>query len=423
MNTTKPAPRFLDIHVLRSVPFSNLNRDDIGAPKDVTFGGRRRARVSSQSMKRSVREMMQERGWAPAAERTRKLPGRTSGHLVHLGGWDKHDADLFAHAALHSVGVKPYAQVGSSDTLTFLPADAGKVLAEALHSHPATSAVLQEQSALFKENRDAADIAEKDKAEKEKAFKEFTARVGALSKAIQSERTRNGSGKDLAAAVKSVLLSVNPLIALMGRMLASMPDSNVDGAVQVAHAFTTHEVVDESDFFTAVDDLQSAADTGAGFVGVADFVTGVFYYYACVDLGSLESTMEASGGGDRGDAAEIAAAFAAAFALAGPSAKQSSTAPNTRPSVVLVSARADQPVSYANAFERPVAAAKEGGFISPSAARLLAEAEADDREEVAWAVSFVSPHVEDAASPDWAFGLSSLSALKNAVSGRLAPGS
>ena len=46
---------YLDINVLQSVPSSNINRDDTGAPKTAIYGGVTRSRVSSQSWKRAVR--------------------------------------------------------------------------------------------------------------------------------------------------------------------------------------------------------------------------------------------------------------------------------------------------------------------------------------------------------------------------------
>ena len=39
---------FVDIHVLQTLPPSNPNRDDTGAPKTATFGGVQRMRISSQ---------------------------------------------------------------------------------------------------------------------------------------------------------------------------------------------------------------------------------------------------------------------------------------------------------------------------------------------------------------------------------------
>ena len=51
----------IEIHALQNFAPSNLNRDDTGAPKDAFFGGTRRARVSSQCLKRAVREHFKEK--------------------------------------------------------------------------------------------------------------------------------------------------------------------------------------------------------------------------------------------------------------------------------------------------------------------------------------------------------------------------
>ena len=46
---------FVELHIIQNFPPSNLNRDDLGQPKDADFGGYRRARISSQCLKRSTR--------------------------------------------------------------------------------------------------------------------------------------------------------------------------------------------------------------------------------------------------------------------------------------------------------------------------------------------------------------------------------
>lgn len=50
----------LEIHILQSFPPANLNRDENGMPKSTVFGGRPRARISSQCQKRAVRLFYQE---------------------------------------------------------------------------------------------------------------------------------------------------------------------------------------------------------------------------------------------------------------------------------------------------------------------------------------------------------------------------
>jgi len=47
--------KHLELHIIQSV-----NRDDLNSPKTAVFGGVQRARVSSQSWKRSIREMAKE---------------------------------------------------------------------------------------------------------------------------------------------------------------------------------------------------------------------------------------------------------------------------------------------------------------------------------------------------------------------------
>ena len=49
-------PQFIDIHILQTVPPSNINRDDTGSPKTAYFGGVKRSRVSSQAWKKATRD-------------------------------------------------------------------------------------------------------------------------------------------------------------------------------------------------------------------------------------------------------------------------------------------------------------------------------------------------------------------------------
>ena len=52
--------KYVDIHVVQTVPPSCVNRDDMGSPKTALFGGVRRSRVSSQSWKHAMRKMFPE---------------------------------------------------------------------------------------------------------------------------------------------------------------------------------------------------------------------------------------------------------------------------------------------------------------------------------------------------------------------------
>ena len=48
--------KLIELHILQSFPVTCLNRDDLGSPKSAVFGGANRARLSSQSLKRAIRE-------------------------------------------------------------------------------------------------------------------------------------------------------------------------------------------------------------------------------------------------------------------------------------------------------------------------------------------------------------------------------
>ena len=52
--------KLIELHILQSFPVSCLNRDDVGSPKTAVFGGVNRARLSSQSLKRAIRNYAQD---------------------------------------------------------------------------------------------------------------------------------------------------------------------------------------------------------------------------------------------------------------------------------------------------------------------------------------------------------------------------
>jgi CRISPR system Cascade subunit CasC len=140
-------------------------------------------------------------------------------------------------------------------------------------------------------------------------------------------------------------------IAMFGRMLADNPDYNREAAVQVAHAITTHKVVVEDDFYTAVDDLKKPAeDAGAGFIGELGFGSGVFYLYACIDRELLVKNL----GGNTSLAKKAIEAFVEGFTTARPNGKQNSFAAHARANYLRVEKGGEQPRSLAAAFFKPI---------------------------------------------------------------------
>lgn len=324
--------RYIDIHLLQTVPYANLNRDDLGSPKSVRFGYADRTRVSSQCWKRAVREEL-ETSSGDAAKRTRQLPQAVQGRLTKQG-WERELATFAAAqvmATLATIAVKADGfrvdkETGEAQVLFYLPERAFDELADIC---------VQQRDRL----------------------------TGLQSGAV---KLKKGEAPLPADAVREAMARRNDVINLFGRMLAELPGTNVDGAVQVAHAFTTHSTDPQVDFFTAVDDLKRDADqAGSGHMNSAEFSTGTFYRYASVNLQDLTDNL-----GDAATAVELTSAFLSAFITAMPQAKKNSTAPFTVPDLAYIAVRADRPVSLAGAFENPVRATLDSGYADPSRRQL-----------------------------------------------------
>src|SRR3972149_3097871 len=78
----------IELHILQNFAPSNLNRDDTNSPKECEFGGYRRARISSQCIKRSIREYFKSSSLLPPenlASRTQRLVDDLAQRLVKQG--------------------------------------------------------------------------------------------------------------------------------------------------------------------------------------------------------------------------------------------------------------------------------------------------------------------------------------------------
>jgi len=297
--------RFVQLHFLTAYPPSNPNRDDQGRPKTAMYGGVRRLRLSSQSLKRAARlsEAMRRGLDGYMGERTQRIGDEVRKHLLGKGADEKH-ADGIA---------KDIADIF------------GKVDEAAIKKNPAN--VRTRQLVFVSPDERAA------------AF-EWADRMLA--------------GASTPANLKEVVLRTADSavdVAMFGRMLAADPDFNREAAVQLSHAITTHRAIVEDDYYTAVDDLKRPAeDLSAGFVGEAGFGSGVYYLYACINTDLLVTNL----GGDRGLARQAMEAVVEAFATATPSGKRNSYGHHVRAGYIRAEAGETQPRSLAAAFLRPV---------------------------------------------------------------------
>jgi CRISPR system Cascade subunit CasC len=326
----------IDLHVLQTVPPSNLNRDDTGSPKSAVYGGVRRARVSSQAWKRATRESFQ--GLLDPQElgtRTKRVAEFVAKRITELDpGIDTPTAwDLAAQTIQAATGTKVE------------PVDR-KVKAAQKAGGPAPapeSGYLMFLSAQQRDGLAALAVEGKDDI-----------------KAFLKDKETKARAKSIADTGHSVD------IALFGRMVADGADINVDAATQVAHAISVHAVDIESDYYTAVDDENPEEETGAGMIGTVDFNSATLYRYAAVDVDQLARNLGQGireGAEDTEPVRRAVEAFVSGFVTSMPSGKVNTFGNHTLPDAVVVKLRDERPISFVGAFEKPMADDAGEGFI------------------------------------------------------------
>ncbi|WP_221354707.1 type I-E CRISPR-associated protein Cas7/Cse4/CasC [Streptomyces beigongshangae] len=335
---------FLDVHALQTVPPSNLNRDDTGAPKSAVYGGVPRARVSSQAWKRATRTYFRDEQLLDPSElgvRTKKIVEAVAGRITALDPSVQDEAALqLADEAVKAAGLKTEVPKRKAD--------------QAKEGEPAPAP--EAKYLVFLSSRQLDGLA----------------RLAVEGAADITAFLKDKKNKDRAKEIADTRHSVD--IALFGRMVADVADINVDAAVQVAHAISVHRVENESDYYTAVDDENTDEETGAGMIGTVDFNSATLYRYAALGVHQLAATL---GQGLREDepltepVRRAVEAFVHAFIASLPTGKINTFGHHTLPDAVIVTLRTTRPVSFVSAFEEPVRA-EQGGHVRQAAERLAA---------------------------------------------------
>lgn len=333
----------IELHILQNFAPSCLNRDDMNAPKDCYFGGKRRARISSQCFKRAARMNpdFAESLSHSVGTRTRLLQVALL-EWFETKGKDREESAKVVNPVVSRIGSGLDEKDRTSIGL-YLGQDEIKRIGESIE-------------AKYDELLEAA--AEEDTEKEGKKGKK--ARKGAGSSAVQE--VAETISKSFVPGTKAAD------VALFGRMIAEATHFNVDASAQVAHALSTNSVDLEYDYFTAVDDLQPKGDPGAGMIGIQQFNSACFYRYANVHLPQLAENL----GDDLELARESALAFIKSFITAIPPAKQNSHAAHNPPDFVMAVVRTGgAPLSLANAFAKPVRPKGDKDLVGESVAQLI----------------------------------------------------
>ncbi len=343
--------KFLQIHILQSMPPGNLNRDETGQPKKCIFGGVTRGRISSQCLKRNIRHSMQfkEAFGDALSVRTTYLPRMVADELRKIKS-DVCDDELNKMKAALAKKFKAEKTKGESE-------EAGEDKEDQESSQGSSPTDQTGQLVFFPPP--------------------FTKEIAALIADLMNNKGDvykawlNGKKKDREKHKKDMQEFENEIfkksgsltvdIGLFGRMTTSDLVVNVEAACQVAHAISTHEAIIESDYFTAVDEKKvefattQTERTGAGFVGSGEhetfFDSAVYYKYLNLDVDALKKRLTWEGD----EAAHAAGVLVRAAALANPTGKQNSFAAHGVPELILIEvSKLKRPISYANAFLNPV---------------------------------------------------------------------
>lgn len=364
---------YLNLHVIISHSPSCLNRDDMNMQKSAMFGGVRRVRISSQSLKRAMRTSDYSKDFLGAPSvRTRNLELLKEKFVDEL----KNEFDEAIIRETIDRFAKTSVAAQESDTEEADEADENETIEETGHGSKKIAVapwVIDEIKALCgilsvvkkdglsaEEQKAAGGKFAKQKGRKKKTLQEL--QDDALNNKIQK------AVKEKSEVIKHAYASAHD-IALYGRMATSGLMTTIDGAVSVAHSITTHTVDADIDWFTAVDDL---VPLGSGHLDTQEFSSGVFYRYASVNLKQLQVNLgllsdikaqETVEG--RKKALEISAHLLHLLATVVPSAKQRSFAA-FNPADLVMASFSDIPISAANAFETPVGLERSGGYLQPS---------------------------------------------------------
>lgn len=367
---------FLQIHTLTSYHASLLNRDDAGLAKRIPFGGATRLRISSQCLKRHWRQWLIEQlkndralpsGWRSRRFFNRQVRPRVE-EMVPI------EYRQIALEALWDFACALFTKTPKKQDLKKLLEKVDVRLARPKQDssegttdvdlQPESEEVIWEppQAVLFSEP-EAQFFAEFISDVTKKAGGDVKEARRLVRKAVLEEWRRKAKDADCTQA-EALLRNYHAIHyglegALFGRFVTSDVLARVDAPVHVAHAFTTHALDTEMDFFTVVDDLAREEETGGAHMNETELGAGIFYGYVVVDVPLLMSNLTGCDrqdwkAHDPSDAKRLLSLLLHAIAQVTPGAKLGATAPYARAEWALLEVGQDLPRSLANAFLQPV---------------------------------------------------------------------
>ncbi len=307
----------IEIHTLTTHTAWAPNRGELGELKTMHFAGTARSRVSSQSIKHFIRnsDVFRE-ALVGRALRTRCFGEQHIYNPLVEGGYDQAIALEVAEVVTDQLRAPDKRKSGAGEQKRLKKMD-----------HADRLKILDADMLVFF------------------GPNELAAAAALVASLLAAREPRVPSLED--ALVLQERPS-SPAIALFGRMIAAHPRFNVPGALQCSHAMSINPNTGEVDFYTASDDLSQ--NGGSGFMGEAEFSSGIFYHYSCIDRALLKKNLN---GDEALTRIVIRAYLEALVTLTSPGKKNSFSSPNFA-FYVRVEKSLGQPRSLCDAFVRPI---------------------------------------------------------------------
>jgi CRISPR system Cascade subunit CasC len=317
----------ITLHILNSIPWSNLNRDGNGVPKVAVIGKTTRGRLSSQAIKRAIRLDYET---ATGVESIGSVRSRSLARVIA-------EEAVAQNTALEIEETKALAQ---------------KLIDTLVGKAPASSWLSDEEISVAATRIALGEIRMTDDKRPKIEFLETGGATGSLA------------------------------IASFGRMFASESSFNTDAAIAVSPAVSVHPILIQNDYFITMDDAPAVGQLGspADHMGSSQYLSGVFYRTVTIDVEQLRKNWAFKLKDGEAVTTELRRKLltqlirSIIFKL--PDGKSTTTAPYIAPLVILAE---EQSYRVAYDFETPVQAGVDGGFTEASVSTLAHQVEASRR--------------------------------------------
>lgn len=369
--------KIIEMSVLVNTPATSLNRDINGAPKTVIFGGKERARFSSQSLKYVIRKNndFNELAEVTMSERTCDMP---------IIIWEKIKDEVDEEygkaviSLLRKFGTKSDENNDKSEGENNKEKSADEdntVNNEDFAGED--NAANNENSTKKKKNIPA--IPTGKLARTQMLIVWDKKEIEALAEIILDKVKKAGSVKSFSKLkikhIEDELLKkdISPKaldVAFFGRMVSSKRMKDVPASVHIAHAFSTNRVNNEIDFFTAVDDHRDSGE-GAGIINNSEYNASCYFKYGVIDLTQMYENLQGYENWEEvmKKGTEI---LIKSFCEMLPGGKQASYAGYTLPSTIMIEIKdVKKPFNPCNAFEVPVSVNQNESLSVKSAEKLV----------------------------------------------------